>query len=205
MSRTWQLWLVLFCVALGSFGLAQDKKEAEKDKKEKMEAAEKETSEVEVGDVLAGSITHLRRLLVPVGAVMPDDKYSFAPTNGEFKGVRTFGEQLKHTGAANYTYAAAILGEKPPADTGDDESGPASIKTKNEIAKYVLGSFEYVLKAVKTIDEHNVVAPIKNPFGQGTTTRLAMATLIIGHGYDHYGQLVEYLRMNGIVPPASQR
>ena len=204
MSRTWQLWLVLFCVVASSHGFAQEKKEVDKDKKEKMEAAGKESSEVEVGDVLAGSITHLRRLVVPVGAAMPADKYSFAPTNGEFKGVRTFGEQLKHMGAVNCTYAAAILGEKPTAETGEEEDGPASVKTKDEIAKYVLSSFDYVLKAVKTIDEHNVVAPIKNPFGQGTTTPLAMATLIIGHGYDHYGQLVEYLRMNGIVPPASQ-
>lgn len=207
MSRTWQIWLGLVCLALSSYGFAQaDRKEADrdKDKKEKIEAAEKEKTEVEIGEVLAGSITHLRRLVVPVGAAMPEDKYSFAPTNGEFKGVRTFGEQLKHMGAANYTFAASILGEKPPAETGEDENGPASVKTKDEIAKYVLASFEYVLKAVNTIDEKNVVAPIKNPFGQGTTTRLAMATLIVGHCYDHYGQLVEYLRMNGIVPPASQ-
>lgn len=72
-------------------------------------------------------------------------------------------------------------------------------------SKYVTDSFAYVLKAVATINEKNVVSPIKNPFGQGQATRLAMATLIIGHCYDHYGQMVEYLRMNGIVPPASQQ
>jgi hypothetical protein len=57
---------------------------------------------------------------------------------------------------------------------------------------------------VDTIAEKNVVAPVKSPFGQGDATCLAMATLIDGHCYDYYGQVVEYLRMNGIVPPASQ-
>jgi hypothetical protein len=60
-----------------------------------------------------------------------------------------------------------------------------------------------VQKAVAAINAKNVVTPIKNPFGQGEATRLAVATLIIGHCYDRYGQMVEYVRMNGIVPPAS--
>jgi hypothetical protein len=62
-----------------------------------------------------------------------------------------------------------------------------------------------VQKAVATINAKNIASPIKSPFGQGETTRLAMAVLIVGHCYDHYGQMVEYVRMNGIVPPASQR
>ena len=207
MSRTWRMWLVICCMTVSSFGFAQaGKKEVDrdKDKKEKTEAAEKEKSEVEIGEVLAGSITHLRRLVLPVAAAMPEDKYSFAPTNGEFKGVRTFSQQLKHLAASNFSFAATILGEKPPAEMGEEEDGPAALKTKEEIVKYVTDSFAYVLKAVDTINEKNVVAPVKSPFGQGDTTRLAMATLIVGHCYDHYGQMVEYLRMNGIVPPASQ-
>ena len=59
-------------------------------------------------------------------------------------------------------------------------------------------------KAVATINDGNAVAPIKNPFGEGTATRLGMATAFAWHGFDHYGQMVEYLRMNGIVPPASR-
>jgi hypothetical protein len=54
------------------------------------------------------------------------------------------------------------------------------------------------------VDAKNSVDPIKSPFGDGTTTRLGMATLIVGHCFDHYGQMVEYLRMNGIIPPASR-
>ena len=205
MSKMWQVWVVLFCVAAGSYGFAQDKDKAkDNDKKEKQ--GEKESKqEVEIGEVLTGSITHFRRLVLPMVMAMPEEKYGFAPTNGEFKGVRTFGQQVKHMAATNFVYASAILGEKPPVDVGEDQDGPASVKTKDEIQKYLLDSFAYVLKAVDTIDEKNVTGPIKNPFGQGTTTRLAMSTLIIGHCYDHYGQMVEYLRMNGIVPPASQR
>jgi len=70
--------------------------------------------------------------------------------------------------------------------------------------KFLKDSFAYAHKAVRTIDEGNQVSPIKSPFGSGTTTRLGMAVLIVGHCFDHYGQLVEYLRLNGIVPPASR-
>jgi hypothetical protein len=59
-------------------------------------------------------------------------------------------------------------------------------------------------KAVASTNEKNAVESIKSPFGEGSTTRLGMSTLIVGHCFDHYGQIVEYLRMNGLVPPASR-
>jgi uncharacterized damage-inducible protein DinB len=198
MRRIFQSGILLFCIAISSCVLAQTAKEKE------TERGRESKKEVEVGDVLTGAITQLRRTMLPLALAMPEDKYAYAPTNGEFKGVRTFAQQLKHVGATNYMFASQILGEKPPAEVGEDEAGPASLKSKDEIIKYVTESFGYVLKAVGGIDEKNLVEPIANPFGQGTTTRLAMATLIVGHCYDHYGQMVEYVRMNGIVPPASQ-
>lgn len=140
---------------------------------------------------------------VPAAEAMPEDKYSFVPSNGEFKGVRNFAEQVKHVAAVNYLVAAAILQEKPPVELGG-ESGPASVKSKADILKFLKDSFTYAHKAIGTINESNLVNPIKSPFGEGTTTRLGMATLIVGHCFDHYGQIVEYLRMNGIVPPASR-
>jgi uncharacterized damage-inducible protein DinB len=162
-----------------------------------------EKMEVTFSRVLSGSILQLERVLMPLAMAMPEDKYGFAPTSGEFKGVRTFGEQLKHVAAANYIYAAAILGEKPTADVGEGEAGPTSLKSKKEILKYLNDSFTYVQKAVATINEKNFISPIKSPFG-GEATRLSMTTLIMNHCFDHYGQLVEYVRMNGIIPPASQ-
>jgi uncharacterized damage-inducible protein DinB len=134
---------------------------------------------------------------------MPENKFGFAPTGGEFKGVRTFGQQIKHVAAVNYELGAAILEEKPPVDIGD-ESGPASITGKAEILKYLNESFAYVHKAVQSINEKNLVGTVRSPFGEGTVTRLGLATTVAWHGFDHYGQMVEYLRMNGIVPPASR-
>ena len=195
MRRMWELFVAICLLAISSYGVAQAKKEAEK-------PVETETT---VDKVLGTYVTNLQQTLRLLAMAMPEDKYGFAPTNGEFKGVRTFGEQLKHVGATNYSYASSILGEKPPADVGEEDNGPASLKTKAEILKYVNDSFTYVQKALATINAKNVVSPIESPFGQGETTRLAMATLIIGHCNDHYGQMVEYVRMNGIVPPASQR
>jgi uncharacterized damage-inducible protein DinB len=156
-----------------------------------------------VTEVLDHTIANVEREFIPAADAMPEDKFDFAPTNGEFKGVRTFGQQIKHVAAVNYELGAAILEEKPPVDVGD-EAGPASVKTKAEILSYLKDSFAYVHKAVQTINDKNLVEPIKSPFGEGKVTRLSLATSVAAHCFDHYGQMVEYLRMNGIVPPASR-
>ncbi|MBZ5719064.1 MAG: DinB family protein [Acidobacteriia bacterium] len=153
--------------------------------------------------VADGAISGVEGEFVPAAEAMPEDKYSFAPTSGEFKGVRTFGQQVKHVSAVNYLVASAILGEKPPVDLGS-ENGPDSVKTKADTMKFLKDSFAYAHKAAASITAQNAVEPIKSPFGQGTTTRLGLATLITGHCFDHYGQMVEYLRMNSIIPPASR-
>jgi uncharacterized damage-inducible protein DinB len=156
-----------------------------------------------VTSVMDGTVKTIEGELVPAVEAMPEDKFGFAPTNGEFKGVRTFAQQVKHVAAVNYIVAAGILGEKPPVDTGG-ESGPDTVKTKADIVKFLKDSYAYAHKAVATINDSNAVALIKNPFGEGTATRLGMGTVFAWHGFDHYGQIVEYLRMNGIVPPASR-
>jgi uncharacterized damage-inducible protein DinB len=202
MPKITYLSVVLVVILIASFVAAQSTTLPKSEAPPKTEAPEK--VEITFSRVLSTSLMQLQRQLLPLAMAMPDDKYSFAPTNGEFKGVRTFGEQLKHVAATNYSFASAILGEKPSADVGEEEAGPASLKTKDEVLKYLNDSFSYVQKAVATIDAKNVISPIKSPFG-GETTRLAMTTLIMNHCFDHYGQLVEYVRMNGMVPPASQR
>ena len=153
--------------------------------------------------VLDGTVKTIESELVPAVEAMPEDKFGFAPTGGEFKKVRTFGEQAKHIAAVNYIVAASILGEKPPVDIGG-ESGPDSVKSKADIVKFLKDSFVYAHKAVASINEANALGPIKNPFGEGTATRLGMGTVFAWHGFDHYGQMVVYLRMNGISPPASR-
>ena len=142
---------------------------------------------------------------VSAADAMPADKYGFAPTDGEFKGVRTFGQMVKHLSATNYILAAAALGEEPPADAGD-ELGPETVRTKDEILRYLKGSFAYLDKAIEAIGQKNT--PVKSspisPLKSAEVTRLALVVESIVHAFDHYGQMVEYLRMNGVVPPASR-
>jgi uncharacterized damage-inducible protein DinB len=157
-----------------------------------------------VGGVLDSSIKGVEGELVPAAEAMPEDKYSFVPASGEFKGVRTFAEQVKHVAAVNYIAGASILGEKPPVDTGG-ENGPDAAKSKADIVKFLKDSFTYLHKATATINAQNEAAHVNGPFDGQPDTRLALATLIVGHCFDHYGQIVVYLRMNGIVPPASRR
>ena len=156
-----------------------------------------------VTQVLDRTLTNIEGEFVPAADAMPEDKYSFVPASGEFKGVRTFAEQVKHVAAVNYLVAAAILEEKPPVDVGG-ESGPDSIKSKADIVKYLKDSFVYAHKAAMSINEGNAVTSVKSPFGEGRVTRLGLATIIATHCMDHYGQMAVYLRMNGIVPPASR-
>ena len=143
--------------------------------------------------------------IVSAAEAMPADKYGFAPTDGEFKGVRTFGKQVKHLAATNHILAAAALGEEPPADAGD-ELGPEAIRTKAEIIDYLNGSFAHLQKAVDAIGDKKLAvksSPI-SPLSANTVTRLALVVEACVHAFNHYGQMVEYLRMNGVVPPASR-
>ncbi len=179
--------LAVFVLALAAFSSAQKMMDAPRT----------------VTQVLDHSVTNIEHEFTPAAEAMPEEKFGFAPTNGEFKGVRTYGEQIKHVAAVNYIFGAVILGEKVPVDVGD-ESGPAGMKSKAEIISYLKESFAYVHKALATVNEKNRVEPVKSPFGEGTVTRLGLATSVSAHCSDHYGQMVEYLRMNGIVPPASR-
>jgi uncharacterized damage-inducible protein DinB len=154
------------------------------------------------GEALNRSLGIVEHDFVPAAEAMPEDKYDFAPSNGDFKGVRTFAQQAKHVAAANYLFGSIILGEKPPVDTGG-ENGPDSLKTKTEILKYLNDSFAYLHKAIATVTDANQLDQLNSPFGM-KASRLTFASYSVAHPLDHYGQMVEYLRMNGIIPPASR-
>ena len=149
-------------------------------------------------------LSNIERDLVPLAEAMPAGKYNFAPSQGEFKGVRTFGEQMKHVAAVIYMVSASVLGEKNP-DAGGSESGPASIQSKDEIVKYLKDSFVYAHKAMGSLTGKNLAEMVTSPFGEGAVPRVSMATAAVWHSFDHYGQAVVYARMNGIVPPASRK
>ncbi|MGB7331772.1 MAG: DinB family protein [Terriglobales bacterium] len=141
-----------------------------------------------------------------VAQAMPADKYGFAPTaatftasqGAKYDGVRTFAQEISHVATANYYFASKILGEKMPVDPKSIEG----LRTKEELLKAAADSFAYAHKALATITPENAYTAIDGV--DGLHTRSVVASFISAHGYDHYGQMVEYLRMNGVVPPGSK-
>jgi hypothetical protein len=136
-----------------------------------------------------------------VAKAMPADKYSFAPPSSggaKFDGVRTFAQEVSHVTLANYYFASKILGEKIPVD------GKAinAMTSKDDLLKAAAASFVYAHKALASITPENAYVAVEGV--DGLHTRSVIASFISAHGYDHYGQMVEYLRMNGIVPPGSK-
>jgi len=138
---------------------------------------------------------------VSLADAMPAGRYGFAPTQGEFTGVRTFAEQVKHVACANFGFFSEIEGKTPPEHCYD--GGPSPARTKAELMEYLRDSFAYGSRVAAAIDQKNMLDVVDGPYG-GPRTKLGIAVLAIWHASDHYGQLVEYLRMNGIVPPASR-
>ena len=152
-------------------------------------------------------ISLVEKEVLEAAEAMPDNKFDFSPEKlnipgSDYKGVRTFGEQLKHIAASNYLIWSPITGEKPP-DNVNDGKGPDNMKAKADIIKYVKDSFAFGHKSVATLNSSNLVEQITSKSGR-PTTRLFLATFAAAHCFDHYGQMIEYLRMNGIVPPASR-
>jgi uncharacterized damage-inducible protein DinB len=123
----------------------------------------------------------------------------FAAGSAEkFDGVRTFAEEITHLISANYYFYGAISGVKPDVDM----KALGALTKKDDIVKAFAASFEFAHKAIATITAENAFVGIK-PI-DGMDTRASLAAFGVAHGYDHYGQMVEYLRMNGIVPPGSK-
>jgi len=158
-----------------------------------------------IASVVDREISIIEKRMVDLAEAMPEDKFNFAPSSleikgADFKGVRTFAEQIKHVAGANYTFWGALTGEKPPASKGP--GGTDELKTKPEIIKLLKESYAVGHRAAAALTPENLLELV--PFGQAKATRLFLATFGVAQAFDHYGQLVEYLRMNGIIPPASR-
>lgn len=130
--------------------------------------------------------------MVSAAEAMPEDKFSFVPTTGEFKTVRSFGDQLKHVAQSN-SYFWSFAGTAPL-----DDAHFAKLTTKADIVGALKDSFSAAHKAVATITPENAFVMTK------AGTPAGMTAFGLAHMMDHYGQMVVYLRMNGIVPPASR-
>jgi uncharacterized damage-inducible protein DinB len=156
-------------------------------------------------DSLNGLMNALGYEVVGAAEAMPADKYDFAPAAamGEFKGVRTFGAQVKHLAESNYEF---FHGWTVPGATAVDPKTIEALKTKDEIVKALKDSYTYAHAAIGTITTDNAwnAGPSFLP-PQFKMTKASTAAFCIAHSMDHYGQMVEYLRMNGIIPPASRQ
>ena len=137
---------------------------------------------------------------VALADAMPEDKWSFKPTHGAFQDTRTFAEQVKHVACANEAWAKKVDLQKAPERC--DLGGPNPAKSKPELMAYLRDSFAMVDKAIAATNAGNLVQATPGPYWGDT--RLMSLTAAVWHVSDHYGQLVEYLRMNDIVPPASR-
>lgn len=154
-------------------------------------------------------LTTMEKQFVPAAEAMPADKYSFVPAGEDFKGSRTFALEVRHVAAANFAVFSEILGQVPPPGVSfaGATNGPDNLQTKEQIVQFLKDSFALGHKAIATITEQNALSTIADPnlpFSQPYfRSRLALASFVCTHAADHYGQMVVYLRMNGITPPAS--
>jgi len=149
-------------------------------------------------------ISSVEKLMVETAEAMPEDKFNFSPESlqipgADYQGVRTFALQVKHVAASNYALWSPLTGDKFPENFLGG-NGPAELKTKAEILKFLKDSFALGHRAAATLTTENMLQTAEH----SKSPRLRLATFAVAHAYDHYGQLVEYLRMNGIVPPASR-
>jgi uncharacterized damage-inducible protein DinB len=134
---------------------------------------------------------------------MPEAKFNFTPEslgikNSEFKGVRTFAGQIMHLATDNILIWSAITGDAVRADI-KDVNGPTSITTKKEIIEYLKSSFAIGRKAISTLTNQNAMDMIE--FRGRKLPKLDLAFYALTHANEHYGQMVIYLRMCGIIPP----
>jgi len=131
---------------------------------------------------------------------MPEEKWNFKPTQGSFTGARTFAEQVKHVACGNEAWAKKLRGEKSPERC--DLGGPNPAKTKAEILGYLKETFAMMDREIEATTLENLLSAVKGPYAGDN--RFEVLTSALWHASDHYGQLVEYARMNGVVPPASR-
>ena len=140
------------------------------------------------------------REVMAVVETMPAGKFDFVPPEGAFTTVRPFGAQARHIAFCLNEVATALLGE--PMIPHTDQDGPRNLTSKEDILKYLQDAFAHAHRAISTLTNENLLEQIRDPYVEKLrTTRLDAATIFLSHTWDHYGQIVEYLRMNHLVPP----
>jgi len=162
------------------------------------------SSPLTVASEVDRAITNVEKEVVDAAEAMPEEKFDFSPESlkipgSDYKGVRTFAGQVRHIAASNYYIWTPLTGDKLP-EGQKDGNGPENLKSKAEVLRFLKDSFALGHRAAATLTADNMLQTA----GGSKSTRLRLATFGVSHAFDHYGQMVEYLRMNGIVPPATR-
>ena len=165
-------------------------------------AAQQDDIPRSIAGSISGTLQFAEGNFLGVAEAMPENKYSFVPTAGKFDDVRSFGEQVKHVACAQFAFFNEFEGKKPPEDC--EKGGHEPAKTKPELIKYLKDSFDYSNHVLATLTAKNALERVEGRYA-GPNTKLGISVVAVWHITDHYGQLVEYLRMNGIVPPMTQK
>jgi hypothetical protein len=198
------VWNTMICLLMATYLCLGVPSKGQDLNKARETATSKSPQLISVAEMADFQVSVLEWQIVPAAEAMPEDKFNFAPTNGEFKGVRTFAQQIKHVANHNFRNFSLALDEKPPLDVSHN-NGPDTIRTKAEIIEFLKDSYVLGHRAAKSLTPDNMGQVPRSLDPDNQDPRLDLVIFEVGHGFDHYGQMVEYLRMNGIVPPESAR
>lgn len=197
------LLLIPVFAALTISGAAQNKVSAQKSGASKKPVAAKgDDIPTTMAASVGNSLKFIEGSFLGVAEAMPENKYNFIPTGGNFEGVRSFGEQVKHVACGQFAFFNEFEGKQPPADCEKGGHNPA--KTKAELIQYLKESFDYGNQVLAGLNAKNALDRVEGRYA-GPNTKLGICVVAVWHITDHYGQLVEYLRMNGMVPPTTQK
>lgn len=152
-------------------------------------------------------LSNVENNIISTAEAMPEDKFYFTPESLHIKGsefiqVRTFAGQVKHLAADNFILWSLVTGDSVRVDINDVE-GPDNIKTKADIMSFLRESFALGHRAIAAISEKNAMDML--PLRGGNVARLDLVFSALVHANDHYGQMVIYSRMCGIIPPPSTK
>src|SRR5437660_2349920 len=166
------------------------------------EAAQPDDIPKSMAESVSGTLQFAEWNFIGLAEAMPEDKNSYIPPVGKYDGVRSFGEQVKHVACAQFAFFNEFEGKKPPDDCEKGGHDPA--KTKAELIKYLKDSFDYSNRVLATVTAKNALDRVEGRYA-GPNTKLGISVIAVWHITDHYGQLVEYIRLNGIAPAMTQK
>ena len=159
---------------------------------------------LQISSVFDEQLGHLEKEFVSAAEAMPADKFDFVPSvnGGEFQNVRSFAQQVRHVAATNLVLCAWIEDEPLPITEEEMFNGPANVNTREQTLRFLNHSFAEAHRTLANLKTESMLDIVQRD--KRKRNKLALAITILRHGFDHYGQMVVYLRMNGIVPPASR-